>query len=202
MRGGAAAAVPFCILGSMEVPVVEMWRARLRELSARQMALIGALLLCGISGIALLWPDDTETLVTLQQASAPPRAPEIAGLSAAAKRSPLRNPFSDAHERAHEIPSTIATAEQKNQTLPPNTLPVPSPLPPTAALPPAPPPAPLVLRGVVTGADGVRLAILARGAEGAALGIGEVWQGYTLRALSDRSATLDSASGTITLTRE
>ena len=65
-----------------------------------------------------------------------------------------------------------------------------------------PPPVPLVLRGVVTGADGVRIAILARGEEGAALGIGEMWQGYTLRALSDRSATLDSASGTITLTRE
>lgn len=199
MRGGAAAAVPFYML---EVFVIEMWHARLRELSARQMALIGALLLGGISSIALLWPDDTETLVTLQQASAPPLAPEVAGLSAAAKRSPLRNPFSDAHERAHEIPSTIVTVEQKNQTLPPNTLPVPPPLPPTAALPPAPPPAPLVLRGVVTGADGVRLAILARGAEGAALGVGEMWQGYTLRVLSDRSATLDSASGTITLTRE
>ena len=182
--------------------MVEMWRARLRELSARQMALIGALLLCGISGIALLWPDDTETLVTLQQASAPPPAPEVAGLSAAAKRSPLRNPFSDAHERAHEIPSATTAVEQKGQTLLPDPSPVPPPLPPTAALPPAPPPAPLVLRGVVTGADGVRLAILARGAEGAALGIGEVWKGYTLRALSDRSATLDSASGTITLTRE
>ena len=198
MRGGAAAAVPFYML---EVFVIEMWHARLRELSARQMALIGALLLGGISSIALLWPDDTETLVTLQQASAPPPAPEVAGLSAAAKRSPLRNPFSDAHERAHEIPSTIVTVEQKNQTLPPNTSPVP-PTPPTAAVPPAPPPAPLVLRGVVTGADGVRLAILARGAEGAALGVGEMWQGYTLRVLSDRSATLDSASGTITLTRE
>ena len=198
MRGGAAAAVPFYML---EVFVIEMWHARLRELSARQMALIGALLLGGISSIALLWPDDTETLVTLQQASAPPPAPEVAGLSAAAKRSPLRNPFSDAHERAHEIPSTIVTVEQKNQTLPPNTSPVP-PTPPTAAVPPAPPPAPLVLRGVVTGADGVRLAILACGAEGAALGVGEMWQGYTLRALSDRSATLDSASGTIMLTRE
>ena len=198
MRGGAAAAVPFYML---EVFVIEMWHARLRELSARQMALIGALLLGGISSIALLWPDDTETLVTLQQASAPPPAPEVAGLSAAAKRSPLRNPFSDAHERAHEIPSTIVTVEQKNQTLPPNTSPVP-PTPPTAAVPPAPPPAPLVLRGVVTGADGVRLAILARGAEGAALGVGEMWQGYTLRVLSDRSATLDSASGTIMLTRE
>ena len=85
--------------------------------------------------------------------------------------------------------------------LPSNTAPV-LPPPPTAAVPPAPPPAPLILRGVVAGADGARLAILARGEEGAALGIGEVWQGYTLRALSDRSATLDSVSGTITLTRE
>ena len=182
--------------------MIETWRRYWAALSARQRALVGALLLCALSGVYLLQADSPQPVAIVQHIEKAPPATEIRGLSAAAKRPPLRNPFSDAHERAHEIPSTIATAEQKNQTLPPNTLPVPSPLPPTAALPPAPPPAPLVLRGVVTGADGVRIAILARGEEGAALGIGEMWQGYTLRALSDRSATLDSASGTITLTRE
>ena len=48
-----------------------MWRARLRELSARQMVLIGAFLLGGISGIALLWTDDMETVVTLQEEPVP-----------------------------------------------------------------------------------------------------------------------------------
>lgn len=182
--------------------MIETWRRYWAALSARQRALVGALLLCALSGVYLLQADSPQPVTIVQhiETKAPP-ATEITGLSAAAKRSPLRNPFSDAHERAHEMPSATTAVEQKGQTLPPNTSPVP-PTPPTAAVPPAQPPAPLVLRGVVTGVDGVRIAILARGEEGAALGIGEVWQGYTLRALSDRSATLDSASGTITLTRE
>ena len=182
--------------------MIETWRRCWAALSVRQRALVGALLLCVLCGVYLLQTDSPQSVAIVQhiETKAPPTT-EITGLSAAAKRSPLRNPFSDAHERAHEMPSATTAVEQKGQTLPPNTSPVP-PIPPTAAVPPAPPFAPLVLRGVVTGADGVRIAILARGEEGAALGIGEVWQGYTLRALSDRSATLDSASGTITLTRE
>lgn len=178
------------------------WSKYLTALSMRQRALVGALLLCAVSGAYLLWADaDAPAAIVQHSATTPPPSLEIAGLSAAAKRTALRNPFSDAHERAHEMPSATTAVEQKGQTLPPDPPPVP-PTPPTAAVPPAPPPAPLVLRGVVTGADGVRIAILARGEEGAALGIGEMWQGYTLRALSDRSATLDSASRTITLTRE
>ena len=182
--------------------MIETWRRYWAALSARQRALVGALLLCVLCGVYLLQGDSPQPVAIVQHPDiAPSPATEITGLSAAAKRSSLRNPFSGTHERAHEVPSAITAAEQKGQTLPPDPSPVPS-TPPTAAVPPVPPPAPLVLRGVVTGADGVRIAILARGEEGAALGIGEVWQGYTLRALSDRSATLDSASGTITLTRE
>ena len=181
--------------------MIETWRRYWAALSARQRALVGALLLCALSGVYLLQADSPQPVAIVQHNEKAPPATEIRGLSAAAKRPPLRNPFSDAHERAHEVSSATTVVEQKGQTLPPDPSPVPS-TPPTAAVPPVPPPAPLVLRGVVTGADGVRIAILARGEEGAALGIGEVWQGYTLRALSDRSATLDSASGTITLTRE
>ena len=182
--------------------MIEMWRRCWTVLSVRQRALVGALLLCVLCGVYLLQGDSPQPVAIVQHPDvAPSPATEITGLSAAAKRSSLRNPFSDAHERAYEVPSAITAAEQNKQMLPSNTAPVPPP-PPTAAVPPAPPPAPLILRGVVAGADGARLAILARGEEGAALGIGEVWQGYTLRALSDRSATLDSVSGTITLTRE
>ena len=183
--------------------MIETWRRYWAALSARQRALVGALLLCALSGVYLLQADSPQPVAIVQHPDiAPSPATEITGLSAAAKRSSLRNPFSGTHERAHEeVPSAITAAEQKKQMLPSNTAPVLPPLP-TAAVPPAPPPAPLILRGVVAGADGARLAILARGEEGAALGIGEVWQGYTLRSLSDRSATLDSASGTITLTRE
>lgn len=178
--------------------MIEMWRRYWAALSVRQRALVGALLLCVLCGVYLLQGDLPQPVAIVQHPDiAPSPATEITGLSAAAKRSPLRNPFSDIHERAHEMPSATTAVEQKGQMLPSNTAPV-LPPPPTAAVPPAP----LILRGVVTGADGVRIAILARGEEGAALGIGEVWQGYTLRALSDRSATLDSVSGTITLTRE
>ena len=61
---------------------------------------------------------------------------------------------------------------------------------------------PLVLRGIVTGADGRRIAILARGKDSAALAAGDTWHGYTLDALTERMATLRTAHGVITLTRE
>ena len=61
---------------------------------------------------------------------------------------------------------------------------------------------PLVLRGIVTGADGRRIAILARGKDSAALAAGDTWHGYTLDALTERTATLRTAHGVITLTRE
>lgn len=181
--------------------MIEMWRARLRELSARQMVLIGAFLLGGISGIALLWTDDTETVVTLQQEPVSQSATEIAGLSAAAQKMPLRNPFSYAHETLAETTPPVENA--KGDVQPPVQPASPAQLPSTSAsTPPAPPPAPLVLRGVVMDANGVRIAILAKGTESAALAVGETWQGHTLRELTDRSATLDAASGSITVTRE
>ena len=185
--------------------MIETWRTRLRELSARQAALIGAFLLLGVSGAALLWPDEAEPVVILQQEVAPAPVTEIAGLATAAQKLPLRNPFTSAHETFGEIPAAMET--NKVNAAPLDMLAVPAssaPLPPTSAgtLPPAPMAQPILLRGVVTGADGVRLAILAKGAESAALAIGETWQGHTLRGLTDTSATLDTVSGSITVTRE
>lgn len=175
--------------------MIEMWRARLRELSARQMVLIGAFLLGGISGIALLWTDDTETVVTLQQEPVPQSATEIAGLSAAAQKMPLRNPFSYAHETIAETSPAIENSKgDGHPPLQPVSLAQPSPA--------STPPAPLVLRGVVTDANGVRIAILGKGTEGAALSVGETWEGHTLRGLTDTSATLETTSGSITVARE
>ena len=177
--------------------MIEMWRARLYELSARQLALIGASLLFAVSGAALLWTDEPETVVTLREETAPPLAPEIAGLSAAAQKMSLRNPFSYAHETLAETTPPVENA--KGDVQPPVQPASLAQLPSTSA---STPPAPLVLRGVVTDANGVRIAILAKGTESAALAVGETWQGYTLRELTDRSATLDAASGSITVTRE
>ena len=175
--------------------MIEMWRARLRELSARQMVLFGAFLLGGISGIALLWTDDTETVVTLQQEPVPQSATEIAGLSAAAQKMPLRNPFSYAHETIAETSPAIENSKgDGHPPLQPVLLAQPSPA--------STPPAPLVLRGVVTDANGVRIAILGKGTEGAALSVGETWEGHTLRGLTDTSATLETTSGSITVARE
>ncbi|MBF1714717.1 MAG: hypothetical protein HXO85_03730, partial [Selenomonas sp.] len=55
---------------------------------------------------------------------------------------------------------------------------------------------------IVTGADGRRIAILARGKDSAALAAGDTWHGYTLDALTERTVTLRTAHGVITLTRE
>ena len=189
--------------------MLETWRAYLRALSARQWALVGAVLLCAVSGAYVLWRDTAEPVILVQQESVPPPATEIKGLSAAALKVPLRNPFSAAHERVGEIPRTSDPIDINAAAVPPAVMPpanVPSPLPPAAlaaAVPAAAaPPPPLVLRGVVMGADGARLAILAQGEAGAALGIGETWKEYTLRSVTDQSATLEHRSGTITLTRE
>lgn len=190
--------------------MLETWRAYLRALSARQWALVGAVLLCAVSGAYVLWRDTAEPVILVQQESVPPPATEIKGLSAAALKVPLRNPFSAVHERVEEIPHTSDHIDINAAAVPPAVMPpanVPSPLPPAALAAAVPSPAaasprPLVLRGVVMGADGARLAILAQGEAGAALGIGETWKEYTLRSVTDQSATLEHRSGTITLTRE
>ena len=185
--------------------MIETWRRYWAALSARQRALIGAALLLAVSGAALLWEDEPETVVTLREETAPPPTTEIAGLSAAAQKMPLHNPFTDAHETAAEAAQTGETVTGEAEAEQPHTrnLPAASVLaPPVSASAPPVPTAPFVLRGVVTDANGVRIAIIAKGAESAALAVGETWQGHTLRTLTDRSAVLDSESGSITVTRE
>lgn len=176
------------------------WREYLTALSERQWALIAAALLLIGSGAYLLWTDASEPIVIVQHTATAPSATEIAGLSAAAQRTPLRNPFTHAHEHMGETsPAPVAAVNEG--AVPSNPPPAPAA---AVQVPPArvASPAPIVLRGVVTGADGTRIAILAKGTESAALSCGESWQGHTLRAVTDTAVTLDTASGTITLTRE
>ena len=184
--------------------MLETLRAHLSTLSRRQWVLIGALFLCAVCGAYLLGADADAPVVIVQHSeTTPPPSLEITGLAAAAKRTALRNPFSETHERMGESPPAAVPESVKGTAAAPPSLSVPvSPVQQAVAASSAPPPAPLVLRGVVTGADGTRIAILAQGADGAALAAGETWHGYTLRTLTERTAILDSAAGTSTLTRE
>lgn len=183
--------------------MLETLRAYLSTLSRRQWVLIGALFLCAVCGAYLLGADADAPVVIVQHSETTPPSLEITGLAAAAKRTALRNPFSETHERMGESPPAAVPEPVKGTAAAPPSLSVPvSPVQQAVVASSAPPPAPLVLRGVVTGADGTRIAILAQGADGAALAAGETWRGYTLRTLTERTAILDSAAGTSTLTRE
>ena len=111
------------------------WREYLTAMSARQRTLVGAVLLCAVSGAYLLWRDTAEPVILVQQESVPPPATDIKGLSAAALKVPLRNPFSAAHERVGEIPHTSDQIDINVAAVPPAVMPpanVPSPLPPPA----------------------------------------------------------------------
>ena len=200
MRGGGCCGSPLPVFWR-EI-VRGAWREYLTALSVRQWAIIGAVLLCALGSAYLLWSDAEESVVIVRNVETAPSSTEIAGLSAAAKRTALRNPFSSAHERRGEIPPAAPMGETTEKASPP-PLSVSTQIPSAAHIPPpAPSPPPLTLSGVVTAADGTRIAILAQGEEGAALTVGETWKGHTLRSVADRSATLDTASGMITLTRE
>ena len=175
------------------------WREYLTAMSARQWTLVGAVLLCAVCCAYLLWTDTAAPVMIVQPTETTVPATEVAGLSAAAKRTALRNPFSHIHEHRDEIPPAEQPAVRTEKAPQLNSSPAPAPIAMSA-----PPPAQslLVLRGVVQAADGSCMAILAEGTNGAALGVGDVWHGYTLRSVADRSVTVDSAHGTITLTRE
>ena len=177
--------------------VIELWREKCRALSVRRAAVTAGVLLGVVGGICHLYRASDAAVVTVAPPVRSCAAPgEIAGLSAAAQRAPLRNPFSPGHETAGERAAVPVPADAGNMR---------------AAIPAEPPPAaqtpgtklvPLVLRGTAVSADGARIAILAQGDEGAALSPGESWRGYTLDMVTDRAAVLRSASGMVTLTRE
>ena len=186
--------------------MIETWCAHLTALSLRQWGRIGAVLLCVVSGVYLLQSDVGESVVITQNTETASSSMEITGLSSAAAKMPLRNPFSSAHERVGEIPEEAGRKETEAYTAATRPSPAPT-VAPTSSTPPtvtAVPPAPSlpVLRGVVQSADGSRMVILAEGTEAAALGIGDTWHGYTLHSATERTATIEAASGTITLTRE
>ena len=171
--------------------VIGTWRAYIASLSVRQAVVFGIVILAAAGGLYLSWEDapaPPEVLHHLEQAPSPHL--EITGLSAAAERVPLRNPFSAAHESAGEAFVSPLPVHETMQ------------MPPAAAAEKKPPALPLVLHGVVTSADGTRIAVLGQGEEGAALTVGEEWHGYRLEGLTDTTATLRAASGTVTLMRE
>ena len=183
--------------------MIERWRGYFNAVSACQWTSVGGVLLTALICCCILWPDSSEPVVTMQNGTPTSPSMEITGLSAAAAKTSLRNPFSAAHERRGEVSLPEAPAEIKAKAQPASpSVAAAQTISASMGTPHVPPPASIVLRGVVTGADGTRIAILARGDEGAALRLGETWQGHTLRVLTDTTALLDSAAGTMTLTRE
>ena len=179
--------------------MLERWKDYLSARYRRQQAAVGAGLLLLLSLCAMLHEDPLPTPVPPAVSHVDTSVTEVQGLSAAAEGRVLHNPFTMAHAAEGET-GTMPIAPTPHEEKPP-AQPAPAALP----LPPQAQPkaeTPLVLRGIVTGADGRRIAILARGKDSAALAAGDTWHGYTLDALTERTATLRTAHGVITLTRE
>ena len=169
------------------------WKKYFSAAYRRQQIALGGGLILLISVCAILMEDPAPPPALPPVSHAETSVTEVRGLSAAARRSALRDPFTAAHETERAV-----TSRERN--VPPQTVP---------AAPPvqlqevsAEAKTTLVLRGVVTGADGRRIAIVAAGKDSAALAAGDTWHGYTLDALTDRAATLRTAHGVVTLTRE
>ena len=177
----------------------ERWKDYLSARYRCQQAAAGAglLLLLSLGGMLYEEPPPVPVPPTVSRVDV--SVTEVQGLSAAAEGRALHNPFTMAHTAEGETGAMPISAKPHEEKLPPQ---------PTPAAPPMPPQVqpkaetPLVLRGIVTGADGRRIAILARGKDSAALAAGDTWHGYTLDALTERTATLRTAHGVITLTRE
>ena len=177
----------------------ERWKDYLSARYRRQQAAVGAGLLLLLSLGAMLHEEPLPAPVPPVVSHVDATVTEVQGLSAAAEGRALHNPFTMAHAAEGETEAMPLSAKPHEEKLASQ---------PTPAAPPLPPQAqpkaetPLVLRGIVTGADGRRIAILARGKDSAALAAGDTWHGYTLDALTERMATLRTAHGVITLTRE
>ena len=170
--------------------MLERWKDYLSARYRRQQAAVGAGLLLLLSLCAMLHEDPLPAPVPPALSRVDASVTEVQGLSAAAEGRALHNPFTMAHAAEGETGAMPISAKPHEEK------------PPSQLTPAAPPLPPLVLRGIVTGADGRRIAILARGKDSAALAAGDTWHGYTLDALTERTATLRTAHGVITLTRE
>ena len=179
--------------------MLERWKDYLSARYRRQQAAVGAGLLLLLSLCAMLHEDPLPTPVPPTVSRSDVSVTEVQGLSAAAEGRALHNPFTMVHAAEGETEAMPLSANPHEEKLPSQLTPAALPLP-RKAQPKAE--TPLVLRGIVTGADGRRIAILARGKDSAALAAGDTWHGYTLDALTERTATLRTAHGVITLTRE
>ena len=179
--------------------MLERWKDYLSARYRRQQAAVGAGLLLLLSLCAMLHEDPPPVPVPPTVSRSDVSVTEVQGLSAAAEGRALHNPFTMVHAAEGETGAMPILANPHEEKLSSQPTPAASPMPPQAQ-PKAE--TPLVLRGIVTGADGRRIAILAGGKDSAALAAGDTWHGYTLDALTERTATLRTAHGIITLTRE
>ena len=179
--------------------MLERWKDYLSARYRRQQAAVGAGLLLLLSLGAMLHEDPLPAPVPPAVSHVDASVTEVQGLSAAAEGRALHNPFTMVHAAEGETEAMPLSANPHEEKLPSQFTPAAPPLPPQAQ-PKAE--TPLVLRGIVTGADGRRIAILAKGKDSTALAAGDTWHGYTLDALTERTATLRTAHGIITLTRE
>ena len=179
--------------------MLERWKDYLSARYRRQQAAIGAGLFLLLSLGAMLHEEPPLVPVPPAVSHVDTSVTEVQGLSAAAEGRALHNPFTMVHAAEGETGAMPISANPHEEKPPSQPTPAASPMPPQAQ-PRAE--TPLVLRGIVTGADGRRIAILTRGKDSAALAAGDTWHGYTLDALTERTATLRTAHGIITLTRE
>ena len=177
----------------------ERWKDYLSARYRRQQAAVGAGLLLLLSLGAMLHEEPLPMPVPPTVSRADTSVTEVQGLAAAAEGRALHNPFTMAHAAEGETEAMPLSAKPHEEKLSSQSSPAALPMPPQA---PPKSETPLVLRGIVTGADGRRIAILARGKDSAALAAGDTWHGYTLDALTERMATLRTVHGVIMLTRE
>lgn len=186
----------------LEVILIQKWQEWRAHLSMHRAIFVCGTILGTICIFYLLQPpsDGTPQILYREQAQEPSDT-EITGLSSAAQRMAIRNPFSHVHETAGE---QIAAPMQEVCIQP--SAAVSSAF--AAKEPPPPPPKEQMhsieprLCGIVTDADGRRLIILAREKESAVLGIGEEWRGYTVDMIAEDHAALHSAHGSVVLRRE
>lgn len=191
---------------------IEEVRTYFAQIPARKAAVASAALLCiaACAAYAMRNPDTPAVIARMPTQAEGAEAPyRIEGLETAARREALRNPFT----HVHETRGAAAQIGREVPVAPPAAKPADTPAAgggagqPTAAAPGAAVQAQTkaerpVLRGIVTGADGTRMAILAQGEDSTVLSAGDGWRSYTVAYVADGSVTLETAHGTIVLRQE
>lgn len=191
----------------LEVILIRKWQEWRAHLSMRRAIFVCGAILGTICIFYFVQPpsDGAPQMLYREQAQPESSDIEITGLSSAAQRVIIRNPFSLVHETAGEqIPAPIQEVRtQPSAAAPPVMVPAgavkESPSPPSKEQMHSIEPR---LCGVVADADGRRLIILTWEKESAVLGIGEEWRGYTVNMIAEDHAALHSAHGSVVLRRE